>query len=72
MKIIIKTFANLKDILGFDEKAFDLPENITVNQAIDVLKSEYRNFELYEGLLLIAKNEENYTRELLQKYAIKQ
>jgi molybdopterin synthase sulfur carrier subunit len=58
MKIKIKTFASLKDIFGFSEKSFDLPENITAGQAVVELKKIYPDFNSYNGLLLIARNEE--------------
>jgi molybdopterin synthase sulfur carrier subunit len=58
MKIRIKTFASLKDILGFSDKTFDFPENITAGKVISELKNNHTGFSSYNGLLLIARNEE--------------
>jgi molybdopterin synthase sulfur carrier subunit len=58
MKIRIKTFASLKDILGFTDKIFDLQDNLTAGQVIQNLKKDFPDFGNYKGLLLIARNEE--------------
>ncbi len=58
MKIRIKAFASLKDILNFNEKEFNFEKDTTVGQAVIELKKIYPGFSSYSGLLLIAKNEE--------------
>ncbi len=67
MKIRIKAFASLKDILGFSEKEFDFTENITAGQAVAELKKIYPGFSSYNGLMLIAKNEEFCNEEGILK-----
>ena len=67
MKIRIKAFASLKDILSFSEKEFDFAENISAGQAVIELKKNYPGFSSYSGLLLMARNEEFCNESVILK-----
>lgn len=58
MKIRIKAFASVKDILGFDEKELTVSNDITVSDVLSLLEKSYPPFSGVKDTLLFAKNEE--------------
>ncbi len=58
MKITIKTFATVKDLLGFDEKEITIPEGSRVEDIIQKIREENPSFNEIKDSLLIAVNEE--------------
>ncbi|MGV7927628.1 MAG: MoaD/ThiS family protein [Spirochaetota bacterium] len=58
MRIKIKTFASVKDMCGFSEREFELPERSTVGDAVRRLEPECRGGVAGLESLLYAVNEE--------------
>lgn len=63
MKIMIKTFASVKDICGFEEKEVVVSEGITVDDAAARLSASFDALRKMKGSLLFAVNEEYVGRE---------
>ncbi len=58
MKITIKAFASVKDILGFGEREYNLLNEITVGDAVKFISQEFVGLKALEKKLLFAVNEE--------------
>ncbi|HSV95319.1 MAG TPA: MoaD/ThiS family protein [Spirochaetota bacterium] len=58
MKIKIKAFASVKDLCGFSERVFDLPERATAADAVRKLEQECGQGVVGLDYLLLAVNEE--------------
>lgn len=63
MKIIIKTFASVKDICGFEEKEVVVSEGITAGEAVERLAAGFEALEKMKKTLLLAVNEGYVGRE---------
>ena len=63
MKIRIKAFASVKDILGFDEKELTVSKDISVSDVITLLEKCYPPFSSVKDTLLFARNEEYCTMD---------
>ncbi len=58
MKIKIKAFASVKDLCGFSEREFDLPERTTAGDAVRRVAQECGDITAGLDSLLLAVNEE--------------
>ena len=58
MKIKVKAFANVKDIVGFDEKNLTVSEDIKVSDVMQILVKCYPPLNNIKETLLYARNEE--------------
>lgn len=58
MRITIKAFASVKDILGFNEREFDLKGELTVGDAVRLISENFDDLKSLEENLLFAVNEE--------------
>jgi molybdopterin converting factor subunit 1 len=58
MKIRIKAFASVKDTLGFNEREYNLLNEMTVGDAIKFISQEFDGMKALEENLLFAVNEE--------------
>ncbi|MCP4130623.1 MAG: MoaD/ThiS family protein [bacterium] len=58
MKILVKAFAAVKDICGFDEKELIVSDNITVLELVQQLAVSSPGIGDMEAILLFAVNEE--------------
>jgi sulfur-carrier protein len=58
MKIRVKAFASIKDILGFDEKELTVSDEISVSDVVALLIKCYPGLKTVEETLLYARNEE--------------
>ena len=63
MKITIKAFASVKDTLGFNEREYNLLNEITVGDAIKFISQEFDGLKALGKNLLFAVNEEYCSRE---------
>ena len=61
MKIRLRVFASIRDICGFDEKEFTLPETTTLDGLLDILTAQYSGLSAKRRSLLMAVNEEYST-----------
>ena len=58
MRITVKAFASVKDILGFNEREFDLQSDITVGDAVRHISEKFDDLKAFEENLLFVVNEE--------------
>jgi molybdopterin converting factor subunit 1 len=58
MKITVKAFASVKDMLGFNEREFELQSDLTVGDAVKFISEKFDNLKALEENLLFAVNEE--------------
>lgn len=58
MKIRIKAFAAVKDLLGFEEKELTVSEGITVSGVVALLEKCHPPLKEIKDTLLFARNEE--------------
>ncbi len=58
MKITIKAFASVKDLCGFSEREFELPEHATADDAVRRVERECAGGSAGIESLLLAVNEE--------------
>jgi molybdopterin converting factor subunit 1 len=58
MKITVKLFASVRDLCGFDEKEFIVPEGITVDEVLRRLSVSFAELGAKKSSLLCAINEE--------------
>ncbi|MBN1533554.1 MAG: MoaD/ThiS family protein [Spirochaetes bacterium] len=58
MKIRVKAFASIKDILGFDEKELTVSDSISVSDVVALLEKCYPGLKTVQDALLYARNEE--------------
>ncbi len=58
MHIIIKTFATVRDVCGFQIADWDLPAGATAGDALRQLITRYPQLQTIENKLLLAVNEE--------------
>jgi molybdopterin converting factor subunit 1 len=58
MKITIKAFASVKDTLGFNEREYNLFNEMTVGDAVKFISQEFDGLKALEENLLFAVNEE--------------
>ncbi len=58
MKIRIKAFASVKELVGFEEKDLIVSDGISIAEVIDLLAKNYTDLNPHRDELLYAKNEE--------------
>lgn len=58
MRITVKAFASVKDILGFNEREFDLQGELTVCDVVRLISEKFDDLKALEENLLFAVNEE--------------
>ncbi len=58
MKIRIKAFASVKELVGFEEKDLIVSDGISICEVVDLLAKNYSDLTNHRDELLYAKNEE--------------
>ena len=63
MKIKIKAFANVREILGYEEKPVEVPEDSCVSDVVRILSADYPGLKSVSAMLLFACNENYCSKE---------
>jgi len=56
MKITLKTFASIRDIIGFNQLELDIPDDATAGSVIETLAEKHEGLASHRETLLIAVN----------------
>lgn len=67
MKITLRTFASIRDLVGFNQREMTVPEDATTGSVIDLLIEKHEALGEHGASLLIAVNTTYCDRETLLK-----